>query len=101
MTWLFIGLGVWIAVAIPAALLIGRAIRVADDRRAAEAGPGSGQQNFVASEAPPVAAEPETWSGPPTVPWAPPAQPRRRPPVVRAPVSRTERKPSHRDSGVL
>lgn len=103
MTWLIVGLVAWFVIAIPAALLIGRAVRVADARRASageldvQADARRGPENFVVPQSP-LAVDPQPWTGPPTVPS--PAPQRRRWPVVRAPVTRAERTPSHRDSGV-
>src|SRR5690348_6415975 len=112
MTWLLIGALVWVAVAVPAALLIGRAIREGDARRAADAEAQlqvetqarseTPDGNFVATDAPPSEAAPTIWTGPATVPFPPPpGVPRKRPHIVRNPLSRAERSPSHRDSGVL
>jgi hypothetical protein len=114
MTWLLIGVVVWIAVAVPAALVIGRAIRTADARRAGEleALADAEEANFVATEAPPSEVPPSEvprsevpstpWTGPSTVPFPPPPPAsRQRPSIVRHPVSRKERNPSPRDSGVV
>lgn len=112
MTWWLIGALVWVALAVPAALLLGRALREADVRRAAEveatfqaearAQSETQDGNFVATEAAPSEAPPMPWTGPETVPFPPPGSvPRQRPHIIRNPLSRAERKPSHRDSGVL
>jgi hypothetical protein len=112
MTWLLIGALVWVVVAVPAALLIGRSIREGDARRAveaevqlqaeAQARSETPDGNFVATDAPPSEAAPLPWTGPETVPFPPPpGVPRRRPHIIRNPLSRVERSPSHRDSGVL
>ena len=112
MTWWLIGTLAWVALAVPAALVIGRAIRDADVRRAADieaelrtdtqARSETRDGNFVATEAPPSEVPPTPWTGPETVPFPPPGSvPRQRPHVIRNPLSRAERNPSHRDSGVL
>jgi hypothetical protein len=102
MTWWLIGTFAWVALAVLAALVIGRAIRMADARRAAEVEAQAGEANFVATEAPPADVPPTPWTGPSTLPFPPPGSlPRQRPPIVRNPVSPAERDPSHRDSGVL
>jgi hypothetical protein len=114
MSWLLIGALVWVAVAVPAALMIGRGVRLADARRTTEFAMQTPDGNFVASDVPPADAatvvssdlEPEPdssalWTGPTTLPFTPPPPlPRQRPPVVRDPVSRVERDPA-RDSGLL
>lgn len=111
MTWLLIGVLIWIAVAIPVALLIGRGIRLADTRRAV-AMPDDAEANFVATDLPvddmPVEAVEQPWTGPATVPFAPSrlpwggdrTAPRPRPPVIRHPVQPTERETGARDSGL-
>ena len=112
MIWLLAGALVWVVVAVPAALLIGRSIRQADVRRAADveaqlraetqAQSQTVDGNFVATDEAPADAAELPWTGPETVPFPPPGSvPRRRPHVVRNPLSRAERNPSHRDSGVL
>lgn len=112
MTWLLIGALVWVVVAVPAALLIGRAIRDADTHRAAvaeaqfraEAQAQSETQagNFVATEESPAEVAELPWTGPETVPFPPPASvPRQRPHIIRNPLTRAERNPSRRDSGVI
>jgi hypothetical protein len=123
MTWVLIGVLIWVAVAIPAALLIGRGIRLADAKRSVAAS-GVTEANFVATDVPPAdiptayippayeapeepAAQP--WTGPSTVPFAPSRLPwggdrsstsRPRPPVVRHVVRPVERDPNARDSGL-
>lgn len=112
MTWWLIGAAAWVALAVPAALLFGRAIREADARRAADvqaelraheqAQSETRDGNFVATEASPSEVPPMPWTGPQTRPFPPPASvPRRRPHAIRNPLSRAERNPSHRDSGVF
>lgn len=108
MTWLLITALVWVVLVLPAALLIGRSIRRAEARRAADAearlrveaaAQSETMEGNVATE-PPATELP--WTGPETVPFPPPPSvPRRRPYVVRNPLSRAERSPSQRDSGVL
>ena len=97
MTWLLIGVLIWIAVAIPVALVIGRSIRLAEARRKQEYQAGH-EANFVATDAPPATVadadaadatatdatatavpatagtaehEEQPWTGPSTVPFAP------------------------------
>jgi hypothetical protein len=102
MTWLWIGVLAWVALAIPAALVIARGIRLAEDRRAAEAHAAQEPANFVATDTPPSVADPKApWAGPSTVPFPPPKSiPRQRRPAVRNPVRSDERDPSARDSGL-
>jgi hypothetical protein len=109
MTWLLIGVLIWVAVAIPVALLIGRGIHLADARRAAPSSDAL-DANFVASDEPPVEAAEQPWTGPSTVPFAPSrppwggdrtSMPRPRPPVIRAPIRPNERDPGSRDTGPL
>jgi hypothetical protein len=108
MTWLIIGVLIWVALAIPAAVLIGRGIRLADARRNAPVSDVL-EADFVPSEdaAAETLEEPET--GPETVP--PPqtrlprngdrgTSPRPRPTVVRRPIQPGEREPRARDSGL-
>jgi len=102
MTWLLIGALIWVALAVPLALLIGRAIRRADKEHEAA------EPNFVATDVPPGEAPEEPWTGPSTVPFAPSRLPwggdrtssRPLPPVVRHPVKPVERDPGVRDSGL-
>jgi hypothetical protein len=101
MTWLLIGALVWVALAVPAALLIARSIRTADAHRVAESEAQSQDANFVASEEPPAEAS-LPWTGPATVPFPPPPPKQRpRPPVIRDAIRRSERDPSAHDSGLL
>src|SRR5690348_13539212 len=99
MTWLLIGALVWVALAVPAALLIGRSIREGDARRTVEAEARMQAEtqarsetpagNFVATDAPPSEADSLPWTGPATVPFPPPpGVPRKRPHIVRNPLSR-------------
>lgn len=74
MTWLLIGALVWIALALPAALVIGRAIRIADAHRDAE----------LAARAPRGRA-------------GTPAHRRR---IVRDPVRPSERAPRAKETGI-
>src|SRR5690348_1905220 len=111
MTWLLIGALIWVVLAIPLAMLIGRSIRQAEDRKATTPA-DSPQGNFVASDMPPgdvqPAESPEPWTGPATVPFAPSRRPeggdrtairRSRPPVVRHAIRPVDRDPNARDSG--
>jgi len=121
MMWLLIGVLIWIAVAIPVALLVGRSIRLADATRAV-AGPDVADANFVATDVPvedvpveaveavegtPVEPVEQPWTGPSTVPFAPSrlpwggdrTAPRPPPPVIRHPVKPVERETGARDSG--
>src|SRR3954469_24386967 len=91
MTWLLIGALVWVALAVPAALLIARSIRTADAHRVAESEAQSQDANFVASEEPPAEAS-LPWTGPATVPFPPPP-PKQRPPHAPAPPPPTEAAP--------
>jgi hypothetical protein len=111
MTWWLIGALAWVALAVPAALLIGRSIREAEARREADAEAELRAQaqarsetpdgNFIASEKPPAEAPPTPWTGPQTVPMPPPGSvSRQRRSFVRNPLSGSERHPSPRDSGV-
>ena len=106
MTWLLIGVLIWVTLAVPVALLIGRVIRLADARRAMPPGDAPGD-NFVATDVPPGELVQEPWTGPSTVPFAPSrlpwggdrtSVPRPRPPVVRHPIRPTEREPNARDT---
>lgn len=104
MTWLLVVAVVWVAIAVPGALVLGRAIRTAEERRSpgvdAQAWPGTDTAagNFIATEHPPLDVE-TPCSGPSTAPFAPPRGPHRRPAVVRRPVTRDERNPAARDAG--
>jgi hypothetical protein len=100
MTWLLVVAVVWVAVAVVAALAIGRAIRTADARRGVEAEPQPDAGNFVATDLPPAEAD-VPWVGPPTAPFTPSSVPRQRPPVVRDPVSRDGRDRAPHDSGLV
>jgi hypothetical protein len=113
MTWWLIGALAWVALAVPAALLIGRSIREAEARREADveaqlraqaqaqAQSETPEGNFIASEEPPSEAPPTPWTGPQTVPMPPPGSvPRHRRSFVRNPLSGSERHPSPRDTGV-
>jgi len=112
MTWLLIGVLIWVVLAVPLAMLIGRSIRLAESKRAAAAAEPP-MANFVATDTPPIEAPPaesaEPWTGPATVPFAPSRPPgggdrtssgRTLPPVVRHPVRPVEREPKARDSGL-
>jgi hypothetical protein len=107
MTWLLIGALVWVALAVPAAQVIARGIRMADAHRVAEAEAQALDVNFVASDVPPADVLPPVdeslpWTGPATVPFPPPAPvQRQRPQVVRDPIRQAERDPSTHDSGLL
>jgi hypothetical protein len=106
MTWLLVGALIWVVLAVPIAMLIGRGIRLADARRVA-ATQDAAEANFVATDVPPVEAPEEPWIGPATVPFAPSRLPwggdrtsaRLRPPVIRHPVKPLERDPGARESG--
>jgi len=112
MTWLLIGVLIWVTLAVPVALLIGRGIRLADARRAvppvdALEEDDALEENFVASEVPPGEVVEELWTGPSTVPFAPSrlpwggdrtSLPQPRPPVIRHPLRPTERDPHTRDT---
>ena len=96
MTWLLIGVLIWIAVAIPVALVIGRSIRLAESRCTQEY-QAAHEANFIATDVPPATAteaattnaaatdapaagapatvapadsESQPWTGPSTVPFA-------------------------------
>jgi len=112
MTWVLIGVLIWVVLALPLAMLIGRSIRMAEAKRAATAA-DSPMPNFVATDTPPTEVPPvepaEPWTGPATVPFAPSRAPgggdrtssgRTRPPVVRHPVWPVERDPNARNSGL-
>lgn len=73
MVWVVVGVMIWVALALPVAVLIGRAIRLADQRRP------PGIRLEVDGRAPVT---------------------RPRSPVVRSPVRGAERKPPARKSGV-
>ena len=104
MTWLIIGALIWVSVAIPVSVLVGRAVRLAEQRREPQPG-GVPEPNFVASEEPVVQPDEDEhegqWTGPGTVPFAPSRPPwggdrtyPRLPPVVHRPVHQTEREPN-------
>jgi hypothetical protein len=111
MTWLLIGVLIWVAVAIPVAVLVGRSIRLADTRPAV-AEPDVAEANFVATDLPvegtPVEPVEQPWTGPETVPFAPSRLPwggdrtasRPPPPVIRHPVKPVEREAGARDAGM-
>ena len=64
MTWLLIGIGVWLLCALVAALVVVRAIRTADVRE----GRRRHRANFVVDEHAPVGAPPAPrWEKPPVV----------------------------------
>ena len=103
MTWLLVGALIWVALAIPFAVLIGRGIRLADAHRTVSA---PDAPNVVATDVPPVDAPEGPWTGPSTVPFAPSRLPwggdrtsaRLRPPVIRHPVQPVERDPGAHES---
>ena len=100
MSWLLIAALAWVAVSVPTALLLGRALRRADvDWEGQSGGRAPGQQDDVLPTDGPSAEPPAPWTGPSTVPFPlPPGAPRRRPRVIRDPLHPTERDPSARDS---
>jgi hypothetical protein len=111
MTWLLIGALIWIALAVPAALLIGRGIRVAEAKRAvppSDALDADLAATFGTSQDASAGSVEQPWTGPTTVPFTPTQRPkgsdrttvpRPRPPVIRAPIRPSERDPGSRDSG--
>jgi hypothetical protein len=107
MTWLLIGVLIWVVLALPLALLVGRSIRLAD-RRDPATRRNRAEANFVATDEPPTGATEPPWTGPSTVPFAPSrlpwggdrtSLPRPGPPVIRHPVRPSERDPRARDKG--
>jgi hypothetical protein len=113
MTWLLIGVLIWVTLAVPVALLIGRGIRLADAKRVAPSSDpleadfaDSLEADLADSEVPPVEPDEMPWTGPSTVPFAPSrlpwggdrtSVPRPRPPVIRAPIRPSERDPNTRN----
>jgi hypothetical protein len=108
MTWLLIGALIWVALAVPVAVLIGRGIRLADAKRVV-APTDPLEAGLVSSDIPAGEEGEEPWRGPSTVPFAPSrlpwggdrtSVPRPRPPVIRAPIRPGERDPKVRDTGM-
>ena len=102
MTWLLLlSALVWVAVAVPTALLLARGIRMADLHRAAGTEAQARNLDLVATDVPAAEAE-LPWTGPATVPFPPPAaKQRQRPEIVRHPLRAADRDPSAHDSGLL
>jgi hypothetical protein len=109
MSWLFIGVVVWVVMALLAALVLGRSIRRAevdsdaDEARALVELETQELTTGTAVSEPPAPAEPELpFTGPDTRPFPPPPSvPRRRAHVLPNHVPQVRQDRSERDQGVL